>query len=67
MNGRYTGRSPLPDSIIVTSRPVSRPLALALSALLLASCGNKGELVKPTPPTPAAPTTPADASQPASR
>lgn len=30
-----------------------RAVPFALVALLLAGCGNKGDLVKPTPPAPA--------------
>jgi len=49
----------------MSSRPVFRASALALIALLIASCGNKGDLVKPTPATPPTPAVPADATQPA--
>ena len=47
----------------MSSRPVFRATSLALIAVLIASCGNKGDLVKPTPP--AAPV-PANTTQPAS-
>ncbi|MBO9664483.1 lipoprotein [Dokdonella sp.] len=35
------------------SRILVRIVPFALVALLLAGCGNKGDLVKPTPPKPA--------------
>jgi hypothetical protein len=47
-----------------SSRPMLRLIPLTLAVLLLAACGNKGDLVKPTPkPTtpPAQPATPAPA------
>ena len=34
------------------SRSMFRSSALSLSVLLLAACGNKGDLVKPTPKPP---------------
>lgn len=37
------------------SRPLARVVSPLLVALLLAACGNKGDLVKPTPPKPAEP------------
>lgn len=37
------------------SRSLSRLAPLLLVALLLAGCGNKGDLVKPAPPAPANP------------
>lgn len=46
-------------------RSISHALAIAAVALSLAGCGNKGDLVKPTPSAPATPAVPADASQPA--
>ncbi|HEY0230896.1 MAG TPA: lipoprotein [Dokdonella sp.] len=50
-----------------SSRSILRPSALALTVLLLAACGNKGDLVKPTPkPAPAPPpATPATSATPA--
>jgi len=35
-----------------SSRPILRLLPVALALLLLGACGNKGDLVKPTPPAP---------------
>jgi len=56
-----------------SSRPILRLLPVALALLLLGACGNKGDLVKPTPkpttppatPAPAAPATPATPATPA--
>ncbi|MEO5560291.1 MAG: hypothetical protein ABIO49_10465 [Dokdonella sp.] len=55
VNGGYTGRTSLPDFVMSLHFPRRRTvflrqaLAFALVALLLAACGNKGNLVKPTP------------------
>ncbi|MEP7042548.1 MAG: lipoprotein [Dokdonella sp.] len=44
-------------------RSISRIAALLLAAVLLTACGNKGDLVKPTPkPTPPASTPAAPAA-----
>jgi len=51
-----------------SSRSIVRSSALALVVLLLAACGNKGDLVKPTPKPPAPPQqteTPATSATPA--
>jgi len=56
-----------------SSRPILRLVPLAFVAMLLAACGNKGDLVKPTPkpttpsatPAPAVPATPATPATPA--
>ncbi|MET0225537.1 MAG: lipoprotein [Dokdonella sp.] len=50
-----------------SSRSMFLSCALALTALLLAACGNKGDLVKPTPkpPAPAQPNSPDTPATPA--
>ncbi|MEO7324042.1 MAG: lipoprotein [Dokdonella sp.] len=70
VNGGYTRRTSLPDfamSLHFHRRPtvvLRQTLALALVALMLAACGNKGNLVKPTPKDVPAP---ASAAPPATR
>jgi hypothetical protein len=57
VNRGYTAGTPLPDLAMSPFRPARCVLGFALIALLLAACGNKGDLVKPTPkpaPAPAA-------------
>ncbi|MEO5625210.1 MAG: lipoprotein [Dokdonella sp.] len=55
VNGGYTACTPLPDFVMSPHFHRRRTLVLrqtfafALVALLLAACGNKGNLVKPTP------------------
>jgi predicted small lipoprotein YifL len=67
VNGGYTGGTSLPDFAMspYSMQPPSvlrRAFGFALVALLLAACGNKGNLVKPTPkdsPAPASAAPPA--------
>jgi predicted small lipoprotein YifL len=54
VNGGYTARTPSPDFVMSPFSLVRPIVVAALIALLLAGCGNKGPLVKPTP-KPAAP------------
>ncbi|MEO7432917.1 MAG: lipoprotein [Dokdonella sp.] len=48
-------------------RSVSHALTIAVIASILAGCGNKGPLVKPTPTAPATQAAPAEATPPATR
>jgi predicted small lipoprotein YifL len=62
VNGGYTARTPLPDFAMSPFRPFRCVALFALVALLLGGCGNKGDLVKPTPKPSDAPATPPPAA-----
>jgi predicted small lipoprotein YifL len=62
VNGGYTAASFPQDFVMAPFRTVSFVLAFGLAAFVLTGCGNKGPLVKPTPP----PAAPASATPPAS-
>jgi hypothetical protein len=49
VNGGYTARTPLPDFAMSPFRRFRPVVVFVLIALLLAGCGNKGDLIKPTP------------------